>query len=259
MGMPAIVEIIHPPSPKATDGHVPDPTTAIETVFRHFSEADARFSPYKPTSEVSQLNDGTLSYDDVSDELRLVLALADDTKLATNGAFDVFHQGRLDPSGLVKGLAIHRAAQLLAKLGFDHSYVEIAGDIQVTGHSHAGEPWQIGIRNPLNRAEIIKVVALGSNEGIATSGVSERGQHIYDPRTARAAPSDWASLTVIGPTVYEADRFATAAFAMGRAGMSFIEQLPGLEAYAVDPAGIATYTSGFSTFVVHSSEQYMDP
>ena len=84
---------------------------------------------------------------------------------------------------------------------------------------------------------------------MATSGSYIRGQHIYNPHDNEDKLTGIASLTVIGPNVYEADRFATAAFAMGMArGMSFIEGRPGLEGYAVDPKGIATYTSGFKEY-----------
>ncbi len=57
------------------------------------------------------------------------------------------------------------------------------------------------------------------------------------------------SLTVVGPNIYEADRFATAAFAMGEAGIMFIEKLPGFEGYMVNDNGIATFTSGFEKYV----------
>ena len=53
---------------------------------------------------------------------------------------------------------------------------------------------------------------------------------------------------MIGPDVLEADRFATAAFAMGKAGIVFIEQMPGLEGYAVTGNGRATLTSGFGAY-----------
>ena len=66
---------------------------------------------------------------------------------------------------------------------------------------------------------------------------------------ANAASDEIASVTVIGPDVYEADRFATAAFAMGRDGAAFLESQPGLEAYVIDRAGVATMTSGFTGFV----------
>jgi thiamine biosynthesis lipoprotein len=56
------------------------------------------------------------------------------------------------------------------------------------------------------------------------------------------------SLTIIGPDVLEADRFATAAFAMGQRGIHFIEQLPGFEGYVIDANSKATLTSGFAAY-----------
>jgi len=53
-------------------------------------------------------------------------------------------------------------------------------------------------------------------------------------------------MTVVARDVYEADRFATAAFAMGLEGIGFIESIPGLEGYAIDCKGIATMSSGMS-------------
>jgi FAD:protein FMN transferase len=58
-----------------------------------------------------------------------------------------------------------------------------------------------------------------------------------------------ASLTVIGHNIYEADRFATAAFAMGAEGVHFIEGLAGFEAYQIDTSGVATFTTGFARYV----------
>ena len=65
--------------------------------------------------------------------------------------------------------------------------------------------------------------------------------------------TDILSLTVIGPDVYEADRFATAAFAMGRSGIDFIEDFPGFEGYMIDKDKQATYTTGFTRFVLSDS------
>ena len=66
---------------------------------------------------------------------------------------------------------------------------------------------------------------------------------------------DIVSLSVIGPNIYEADRFATAAFAMGRKGIEFIENLnvdsgPRMfEGYMIDSKGIATMTSDFDKYI----------
>jgi thiamine biosynthesis lipoprotein len=64
--------------------------------------------------------------------------------------------------------------------------------------------------------------------------------------------TDIVGLTVIGPNIYEADRFATAAFAMGREGIMFIENLAGFEGYMIDQHGQATFTSHFTRYVRHA-------
>ena len=60
---------------------------------------------------------------------------------------------------------------------------------------------------------------------------------------------DIVSLTVIGSNIYEADRFATAAFAMGNKGIDFIQATTNVEGYSIDRNGVATMTSGFEKFV----------
>ncbi len=112
-------------------------------------------------------------------------------------------------------------------------------------------PWRIGIRNPFNRTENVKVLALAEG-GIATSGTAIRGQHIYNPHQPDSAIQDILSITVIGPNIYDADRFATAAFAMGKKGIQFIEKLAGFEGYMIDDQARATLTSGFERYVVHA-------
>ena len=86
--------------------------------------------------------------------------------------------------------------------------------------------------------------------GIATSGLYQRGRHIYNPHDVGDPLDQVVSMTVIGPNVYEADRFATAAFAMGPQGIDFIESLDGIEGYSIDQDGRGTMTSGFAHTVV---------
>ena len=107
----------------------------------------------------------------------------------------------------------------------------------------------MGIENPFKRGEIIKVVEL-KNAGLATSGTYIRGQHIYNPHKPNQKINDIISLTVVGPNIYEADRFATAAFAMGKDAVNFLETLNGFEAYMIDADGVATMTSSFERYVV---------
>jgi thiamine biosynthesis lipoprotein len=239
MGMPITVEIVDSA-----------PARLMDEVFAHFAAVDARFSVFKPDSEISALNQGRIAATEVSAEMQEVLALADRTRRETNGYFEIRRSdGLLDPCGIVKGWAVRDAAQLVRRSGVRDFFVDAGGDIQTGGKNGDGEDWKIGIRNPFNEREIIKAVT-PKGRGIATSGTYVRGQHIYDPLEPGRPIEDIVSLTVIGPDVLEADRFSTAAFAMGKAGIHFIEDLPGFEGYVVDADGIATQTSGFKAFVM---------
>ena len=239
MGMPITVEIVG-----GTDGAL------LADVFGYFEEVDARFSPYRADSELAAVNAG-LPEDEWSDEMKEVLRLCDETRRATGGYFDVvppLGTSDLDPSGLVKGWAINNAANKLLARGTRNFYIEAGGDIQTHGANSAGRPWRVGIRNPFDVQETIKTLGL-SGQGIATSGAYVRGPHIYNPLRAGQELVEVKSITVVGPNIYEADRFATAAFAMGQAGIEFIEGVDGLEGYSVDQRGLATLTSGFGGFV----------
>lgn len=219
----------------------------FDKVFDYFTYVDEKYSPYKPTSEVSQINNGLIE-SDWSQEMQTIMQLCEQTKQETNGYFNVWYNGHFDPSGLVKGWAIQQAAQLLKQLHCENFYVEAGGDIQVGGHNADKNPWQIGIRSPFDPDQIVKVIESSSN-GVATSGTYIRGQHIYNPHKSGTATSDIASLTVVGPTIYDADRFATAAFAMGKSGINFIESLKGYEGYMIDTSKQATLTNGFASYV----------
>ncbi|HVW71894.1 MAG TPA: FAD:protein FMN transferase [Candidatus Paceibacterota bacterium] len=237
MGMPASVEVIGD-----------DAAQGIDSVFACFAEVDARFSPYRADSEVSLLNRDRQHTP--SADLAEILAIAERTRVESGGFFNATRpDGCIDPTGIVKGWAIHRAALKLRAAGYENFCVDIGGDIACSGVNADGNPWQIGIRNPFAHGEVIKTLA-ASTAGVATSGTAARGDHIYNPYAPTAPIRDVVSITVVGPDVLTADRLATAAFAMGADGVRFVEALPGCEAYQVGADGIATMTSGFRALCV---------
>ncbi len=222
----------------------------LDKVFDYVRYVDDKFSTYKENSEISLINRGEITLAQASDEMRTIFELAEQTKQETDGYFDIAHNGFYDPSGLVKGWAIDQAAQILRQEGCANFYVEAGGDIQVAGKNPLGQEWRVGIRNPFNLNEIVKVVSV-SDCGVATSGTYIRGQHIYNPKDDGQPMTEVVSLTVIGPDIYEADRFATAAFAMGREGIQFVESLVGFEGYMIDRDRRATFTSGWERYVAN--------
>jgi FAD:protein FMN transferase len=222
--------------------------TSIDKVFSYFKNVENKFSVFKTASEITLINNGKIKESQWSEDMKLIFALAEKTKKETNGYFDIIAtDGKYNPSGLVKGWAIYNASKLLLEQGFKDFYVEAGGDIQANGKNEKGSYWSVGIKNPFNQQQIVKVLYL-KNEGIATSGTYIRGQHIYDPHDRNKLLTEIVSISIIGPNVYEADRFATAAFAMGEKGIRFIENLKGFEGYMIDKNGIGTETSGFEKY-----------
>jgi thiamine biosynthesis lipoprotein len=237
MGMPISLDV-----PGARPHH-------LDAVFAEFVAVDAQFSPFKDDSEVSRFNRGEIGETDFTPRMREIVALAEKTRRETGGYFDIARpDGGIDPCGVVKGWAIRNAALQLAGMGFADFCVAAGGDIQCRGLNEAGAEWTVGIRNPFSREEIVKVLR-PMGQGVATSGNYIRGAHIYDPHTGRYGAGDIVSLTVIGPDVLEADRYATAAFAMGRDGIHFIERLAGFEGYEIDASGMARMTGGLKAYL----------
>lgn len=241
MGMPVTIDVAD-----ATKQDV------LETIFSYFVSVDERFSTYKKDSEISRINRREISEENYSKEMKEVFLLAEHTNAETSGYFNIRrHGGMLDPSGVVKGWAIRNAARMLSSFGYRNFYVDAGGDIQSSGKNTEGNEWTVGIRNPFNRGEIVKVV-YPRGAGVATSGTYIRGQHIYNPHSPLTPITDIVSLTVIGPDIYEADRFATAAFAMGQVGIVFIEGLDGFEGYVIGSNGMGTATGGFKHYTTPS-------
>ncbi len=239
MGTPIIVDIID----REAEQHF------FDQVFNYFRHVDDKFSTYKETSEITKINKGLIKDSDMSAEMREVFNLSEQTRKDTNGYFNIkTPAGIYDPSGLVKGWSIWNASKILKDAGVKNFYVEAGGDIEAIGHNDSGEPWCIGIQNPFSEhREVIKKIYL-TDKGIATSGNYVRGNHIYNPHDTGDGLSDIVSITVIGPNVYEADRYATSAYAMGENGIHFIEELGGYEGYAVNKNKVATMTTGFNNY-----------
>jgi thiamine biosynthesis lipoprotein len=216
---------------------VRDPTVspdALEEAFEYLRGVDTRFSTYKPESEVSRLSRGELAESDCSPELREVLDLCEQARITSEGYFDIRShrpEGGLDPSGLVKGWSLENAGGLLERGGARNYCINGGGDIVVRGEASAGEPWRIGIRHPQIADKLATVLAV-RDMAVATSGAYERGDHVRDPHTGRPA-SGVLSITVVGPSLTFADAYATAAFAMGPTGLSWLARVPEHEGCSV--------------------------
>jgi thiamine biosynthesis lipoprotein len=224
MGMPVIVDV--------RDDDVPD--GALEHVFEWLHHVDATFSTYKADSEISRINRGELAEADASADVRDVLARCEELRVETGGYFDVraASPDSLDPSGLVKGWAVDRAAEILERAGLRNFAVNAGGDMRLRGRAAPAWSWRVGIQHPLRPDAVARVIET-QELAVATSGEYERGEHVLDPHTRRP-PSGILSVTVVGADLGTADAYATAAFAMGAEGaIRWTARLRGYEAMTI--------------------------
>ncbi len=225
----------------------PDLDTVIGAAVAVLHRADEDFSTFLPGSWVSRIRHGEIDLDDCPDHVREVYRIAAACRDRTGGRFDPAWRGdgTLDPTGLVKGWAADAASRALTDAGALVHCVNAAGDLRVRGASGPGRPWRVGISDPFDRTRLVAVVE-GTDLAVATSGVSERGEHVVDPRTGTPA-TDLASVTIIGADLTLADAYATASLAAGRAAPALLADLArqGWAWLTVDATGRLDHSAGF--------------
>lgn len=235
MGMPVVVDL--------RDADVDE--AAVDELFDWLRSVDATFSTYKDDSEISRLNRGELELEDVHPDVREVLERCEELRQETGGYFDVHAAcpATIDPSGLVKGWSIDRAAAILDAAGLCNYAINIAGDMRLRGRAIPEPYWSVGVLHPIEHDKVAAVVE--ANElAVATSGAYARGNHVFDPYTGRP-PEGVLSVTVTGPELATADAYATAAFAMGMAGPQWTARLRGYRAMTILADGRTLTTPGF--------------
>jgi thiamine biosynthesis lipoprotein len=216
--------------------------TALEAAVGTLRELESRFTTYSSESEISRIGRGELSIADAHADVREVLDACAVLRAESEGAFDAWRDGGLDPSGYVKGWAAERVADALRSSGATRFALNLGGDVICAGEPAPGVPWRVGIRHPAEPRRMAFVVGIRDG-AVATSGSYERGAHVVDARTGRPA-ADWRSITVLAPDLATADAIATAALAMGVDGPRWAAERPGCEVAAIGPDDRLWTTTG---------------
>jgi thiamine biosynthesis lipoprotein len=235
MGMPVTVDV--------RDEDLDE--SVLEQMFDSLRFADATFSTYKEDSEISRMNRDELAVAAAHPDVREVLDRCEALRIETDGYFDVraATAQAIDPSGLVKGWAVDRAASILDEAGIQNYAVNVAGDMRLRGRAVPDPCWSVGIQHPLESGSLAAVVE-ANDLAVATSGAYARGDHVIDPHTRRP-PVGVLSVTITGPELATADAYATAAFAMGEAGIHWTARLHGYEAMTILADERVLSTPGF--------------
>jgi thiamine biosynthesis lipoprotein len=224
-------------------GAPPAASVAIDQACRELHRIDEMFSTFKPASAVNRLRRGELQATEQPADITEVLQLCTSARELTGGWFDPWAMpGGIDPSGLVKGWAVERAAAILRAGGIQSALINGGGDIACFGAPPSGGPWRIGIRHPW-RADALAAIVECDGGAVATSGTYERGEHLVDPHT-RAPRAALASATVIGADLALADALATALAVAGPGLLERILAVPGYDAHLVEWDGTEHTTPG---------------
>jgi len=199
-------------------------------------EVDRVFSTYREDSWVSRLGRGEVEVADCPPEIAEVLALGEEARRESFGVFDVRRpaaDGRrvLDPSGVVKGWAVARAARLFEALPETDVCLSAGGDMVARTAAPGSTGWRIGVEDPADPTRVVAVVPVRDG-AVATSGSVHRGAHVTHGRSG-AVPTAVASVTVVAADLTWADIDATAAFALDAEGPAWLRTRPGRRAVVV--------------------------
>lgn len=211
----------------------------LDEIEAWFDHVDTTFSVYRADSLVSRVGRGEVSPTDPAlgaDGRDLIEVLDRCARLReeSGGVFDAWRVPRpdgtrLDPSGVVKGWAVERAAERVRRAGATGWCVNAGGDIAVGGLDEDGRRWRLGLRHPWVRDGVVLVAELPTDPcngvpfamGMATSGSYERGVHVVDARSGLPC-TEVASATVVGPSIAIADAYATIVYALGEQGLAWL-------------------------------------
>jgi hypothetical protein len=122
--------------------------------------------------------------------------------------------------------------------------VDAAGDLVCRGTLN-GAGWPIGIAHPDDPQAVVAVADV-LDSAIATSGLSQRGEHIVNPSTG--APASGARLaTVVGPDAAIADALATGLVVAGLEGARWFAMLPGWSGCVVQGDDLTCWGPAFES------------
>ncbi len=153
--------------------------------------------------------------------------------------------------GIAKGYIVDRASEVLTANGLSNHLINAGGDIRTSGAAAKGKAWTVAVQDPKKSREYPDIITL-QDGAIATSGNYEiyydkekLFHHIIDSRTG-LSPQLSTSVTVVAPTVMDADALSTSVFVMEPvAGVQFINSQSDCECFIMAKDGTVTRSSGW--------------
>jgi thiamine biosynthesis lipoprotein len=214
----------------------------LDRCFVELHRIDDTFSLWREDTPMWQLANRRAALSDMPRDILEVLRQCAGWSVETRGLFTARDPAaHVDPTGLVKGWAVQRIGRFLSDEGLRHWCINAAGDVLVHGQARPGEGWTVGIADPMQAGRLVDTVSLTLG-AVATSGTSERGQHIWDPAHAETS-RDVVAATVVARDIVQADVLATAAVVRGRDAASWLQTRFGVQGLVVLKDGAVDRTA----------------
>ena len=201
---------------------------------------DYVFSTYKPTSEISLINEDPNRV--WSDEFRNLFNLSNEISNLSEGAFSPNDANGFDFSAIGKGYAIDKIAELMEKNGVNNYFIEIGGEIRAKGLKFSDE-WIFGIEQPSDSKKSPYIAFNVPSKGIsiATSGEYREPNHIWGK-----GPRDLISVTVASSDAASADAWATALYVLGKEKGLDVAEKNNLEVFFITNSGDSMQSTNWS-------------
>ena len=258
------------------------PPEAAAQARGRIEQLEARWSRFRPDSEVSRLNRADGRPVLVSADTATLLERAFAGRRATGGRFDPTLLGFLvaagydrsfelvgtgagvavaapragagfDPGGIGKGLAADLVVQELLAAGANGACVNLGGDLRVEG---AG-PWLVDVADPFDAGRPPLATLALDAAGVATSSRLRRTweqdgtarHHLMDPATGAPAATGVAAVTVLTGEAWRAEVLAKAALLAGVDGALELLAANRAAGLVVDDAGTVHRSAGVEAFL----------
>jgi thiamine biosynthesis lipoprotein len=133
---------------------------------------------------------------------------------------------------------------LLDASGSSDWCINVGGDLLCRGIQSDGRPWTLGIVDPEDRGTLLcSIVLQGERRAVATSGSTERGDHIWRDGSRTNPP--FRQVTVVADDIITADVLATAIVSGGRTALDDATKRWPIDVLTVGSDGSMRATAGF--------------
>ena len=172
----------------------------------------------------------------------------------------------IDLSGIAKGYAVDRVAQLFDSKGIASYFIEVGGELRIKGRKPGEQSWVPAIEKPVDTAPQVHNIFYANGESIAVAGSGDyrnyfdldgvHYSHEIDPKTGRPVTHSLASVYVIAQTAARADALATAFMVMGEEAGFELAQANNMAVYFISKS---TTGDGFDDRYTEQFSQYLNP